>query len=220
MYAYLHTFSNTEIPHTLDLGCGTGISTRELKENGFDVIGVDRDGAMVERAQQRSPEINYSVAVADTLPFPEDEFDIVVAFTAFHWFNNQKSLAEISRVLKRGGIFFAALKSNRESAFMEGYTAILKKYAGQDFDSTTEHFKTGVFKSIFTEVKENFFTIDERYTIEEALILVRSLSLWNLVSEENRPQLIERLREYFQQNLIGGFVVRERKIFTLSGVKK
>lgn len=224
LYTYLHSFSGAETPHTLDVGCGTGISTRELRERGFDIVGADKDGAMVELAQQHSPQITYVVAAADHLPFPDNTFNIVTAFTAFHWFNNKKSLLEIRRVLKRGGVFFAALKSNQENestkAFLQGYTKILKKYAGKNFDSTREHFKTDIFKSLFTKVKEKSFTIEERYTTEEALILVRSFGLWNLVSEENRPKLIEELREYFTKNLIDGFVLRAREIFTLSGIKK
>jgi len=94
VYTYLHTLAKAENPHTLDLGCGTGISTRELIESGFDVVGADKDAAMVEVAQKHCPNINFFVATADRLPFSDNEFDIITAFTAFHWFNNQESLTD------------------------------------------------------------------------------------------------------------------------------
>lgn len=224
VYTYLQSLIEAEKSHTtLDLGCGTGISTRELIEMGFDVIGADKDAAMVEVAQKHSPSTKFVVATADRLPFSDNEFDIVTAFTAFHWFNNQESLTEIRRVLKPGGIFFAALKGNQQSeetkAFRRGYRDILKKYAGENFDSTKEHFRTDIYKNIFSDVKEKSFYVDERYTVKEALVLIRSLSLWNLVSEENKSKLIAEMEEFYQKNLIDGFVVRAREIFTLAGMK-
>lgn len=223
VYTYLHTLAEIGTPHTLDLGCGTGISTRELIESGFDMIGADKDASMLEIAQKHSPNIRFVVATADQLPFSDNEFDIITAFTAFHWFNNQESLTEMHRALKPGGVFFAALKSNQQSeetrAFRRGYTDILKKYAGENFDSTKEHFKTEIFKKIFGDVKEKSFYVDEHYTVEEALALIRSLSLWNLVSEENKPRFIAEMKEFYEQNLIDGFVVRAREISTLAGVK-
>lgn len=223
VYAYLHELVEAENPHTLDLGCGTGISTRELIESGFDMIGADKDAAMLEVAQKHSPNIKFVVATADQLPFSDNEFDIITAFTAFHWFNNQESLTEIRRVLKPGGVFFAALKSNKQSeetrVFRRGYTDILKKYAGENFDSTKEHFKTETFKNIFSYVKEKSFYVDERYTVEDALLLIRSLSLWNLVPEEDKPKFIAEMKEFYEQNLIDGFVVRAREISILAGIK-
>lgn len=223
VYNYIHNLLGRYSALVLDLGCGTGISSRELKENGFEVVGADKDEAMIETARERSPEIKYVAASADHLPFPDREFDIVTAFTAFHWFNDEKSLNEIKRVLKKGGVFFAALKGNRQSeetkAFRNGYTAIFKKYAGQDFDKTKEHFKTDIMSNIFGNITEKSFYVDERYTVENALVLIRSISLWNLISEADKPKLMEEMKEFYEKNLIDGFVVRNREIFTLSGIK-
>ncbi len=99
----------SKVPLTLDLGCGTGISTRQLKENGFGVYGADKDLVMLEAAHREDTSISYFHVAADKLPFGSGYFDIVAAFTAFHWFNDEGSLIEIKRVLKQDGIFFAAL---------------------------------------------------------------------------------------------------------------
>ena len=130
VYEYLLESVGVKSPRTLDIGCGTGISTRELQQNGFQVVGADKETQMIDAARAQSPEIEYVVAPADNLPFESDSFDLITAFTAFHWFNDENSLTEIRRVLKGGGHFFAALKGNRESeesgTFRTGYKAIMK----------------------------------------------------------------------------------------------
>ncbi len=223
VYEYLHSLVPVQKPTVLDLGCGTGISTRELKANGFIVSGVDKDEQMIHVAREHGPEVEYVVAPANDLPFEDTTFDIVAAFTAFHWFNNEESLKEIRRVLKPKGVFFAALKGNHDDdasrPFRKGYTAILKKYAGPQFDSTHKHSNTEILKSLFEDVKENSFLVDERYTLSDALVLLRSLSLWNLIPDEKREDFVEEMRRFYESHLIDGFVVRGREIFCLSGVK-
>jgi len=219
VYAYLLAQSGLTKPETLDIGCGTGISSRELSNAGFRVTGVDIDPAMLNLAQKEDSDITYMLAPAHNLPFTDNQFDIVTAFTAFHWFNTEEALSEIKRVLKPGGIFFAALKGNKNGGvrdeFREGYIAILKKYAGSDFDKTKLHFDHTHLTNIFGPCTERDFTIDEHYTVEESLALLRSLSSWNLVPDEKKSDLQNEMRHHFENNLTNGKVVRRRQIFTL-----
>ena len=223
VYGYIEFLINKEHSLTLDLGCGTGISTRELKECGFAVTGADKDVAMLAVAREENDGITYVEASAESLPFPDTYFDIVTAFTAFHWFNALEPLAEIKRVIKSGGLFFAALKGNQETdeakEFNREYQTILRKYAGQNFDSTYKHFDKKNLEELFENVTEKSFPIDEKYTIENALTLLRSLSLWNLVPEEEKKNLLDEMRVFYQSRLVDGFVVRKREIFTIAAWK-
>ena len=224
IYSHLKVLLQKENPTTLDLGCGTGISTRELGEHGFRVIGADKDADMIAVAQERESEISYVVASAEQLPFPNNHFDAVTAFTAFHWFNNEESLNEVRRVLKTKGLFFAALKGNQETEeakkFNEGYQTILKKYAGAKFDSTHKHFNKENLKELFKDVSEKSFPIDEKYTIDNALVLIQSLSLWNLVPEDKKQDLLDEMKMFYTSQLVDGFIIRKRQIFTVSALKK
>lgn len=224
VYEYLKSLIKTDMPTTLDVGCGTGISTRELRRHLFEVIGSDKDDVMICTARKNSPEISYVIAPANKLPFDSKKFDIVTAFTAFHWFNNEESLDEIKRVLKTDGIFFAALKTNRKDEnedFRKGYISILKKYAGDNFDTTKNHFnKDFLIKSGFSEITERSFPVDEQYSVEEALTLIRSLSLWNLVDENKKPEMLKEMKEFYEGHLINGFVVRSREISTITAYNR
>ena len=223
VFEHLQSIVEKDKSRLLDVGCGTGISTRQLKEYGFEVSGADKDTEMIRVAKEIDPSIPYILAVTDQLPFEDGSFDIVTAFTAFHWFNNEESLLEIKRVLKPEGIFFVALKTNRKDENPElkaGYFSILKKYAGENFDTTKNHYDKTYLKNVgFSNISERVFPVDEKYTLEEALTLIRSLSLWNLVLEEDKPQMLEELKTLYERNLVEGFVVRQREISVITATK-
>jgi ubiquinone/menaquinone biosynthesis C-methylase UbiE len=86
----------------LDVGCGTGLSTRALKEIANRVIGADLSPEMLACA---SPDerIHYLAASAEALPFPSAVFDLLLTSSAFHWFDRRRFLSEAERVLKPNG---------------------------------------------------------------------------------------------------------------------
>jgi len=92
----------------LDFGCGTGRSTRFLRDLGFDVVGVDIAESMLARAREKDPEGDYRLVPDGKLPGLEQEsFDLILsAFT----FDNIPALerkvmllTELRRLLAPGG---------------------------------------------------------------------------------------------------------------------
>src|SRR5881398_3579130 len=59
---------------TLDLGCGEGRLSRDLKALGHDVVGVDASPTMLAAAREAAPEIELHVADAAELPFADASF--------------------------------------------------------------------------------------------------------------------------------------------------
>lgn len=88
----------------LDIGCGTGLSTRALATVAREVVGVDVSGAMIAQAEP-GPGISYVVAPAEALPLPDRSIDLATVACAFHWFESEAALAEVRRVLKDGAGF-------------------------------------------------------------------------------------------------------------------
>jgi SAM-dependent methyltransferase len=87
----------------LELGAGTGKLTEELVGLGHRVLATDPLGAMLQRLRARVPGAAPALARAERIPVRRRAFDRVVAGQAFHWFDAERALPEIARVLRPGG---------------------------------------------------------------------------------------------------------------------
>ena len=87
----------------LELGAGTGKLTEQLVALGHDVVATDPDQEMLARLRAKLADVRTEVAHAEELPLGDRSVDVVVAAQAFHWFDLDRALPEIVRVLRRGG---------------------------------------------------------------------------------------------------------------------
>jgi SAM-dependent methyltransferase len=87
----------------LDVGCGTGLSTRAVSELAEHVVAVDASAAML-RAAAPGARVGYLVAVAERIPLGDAVADLATVGAAFHWFHQPSALAELARVLRGGAV--------------------------------------------------------------------------------------------------------------------
>lgn len=93
----------------LDIGCGAGILTNALSEDEHQVYGIDlsENSLAIARENDKSKAVDYRSANAYALPFPDASFETVCAMDILEHVEDPKRLiAEGSRVLKPGGLFF------------------------------------------------------------------------------------------------------------------
>jgi SAM-dependent methyltransferase len=83
----------------LELGAGTGKLTRMLAPSGARIIAVEPLAAMREALSRNLPDVEVLDAVAEDLPLEEGSVDATVAAQAFHWFDGDRALTELARVL-------------------------------------------------------------------------------------------------------------------------
>ncbi len=96
----------------LDAGCGSGPLFAALRDRGAEVSGFDQSGGMVELARERlGADADLRVAdLAEPLPFPDGEFDLVTASLVLHYLRDWAApLGELRRVLKPGGRLIASV---------------------------------------------------------------------------------------------------------------
>ncbi|HYY23765.1 MAG TPA: class I SAM-dependent methyltransferase [Thermoleophilaceae bacterium] len=91
----------------LDVGCGTGALAARLAGAGYETVGVDPSEGMLEVLRQRSPQVRAVRASAESLPFPDDSFDVVLTVAVLHHIADRggvrRTLAEMVRVAKPSG---------------------------------------------------------------------------------------------------------------------
>jgi SAM-dependent methyltransferase len=90
----------------VDVGCGTGISSRPFAERGIQVIGIDPNDEMRRQAEETAcgrPAPAYRNGRAEETGFADGCADAVLAAQAFHWFEAEPTLREFRRILRPGG---------------------------------------------------------------------------------------------------------------------
>lgn len=133
------------VPTAVDVGSGTGISTRQLHEASAGAlrwIGVEPGRSMREQALATTPMemgISFVAGTAEALPFVPDSVVLVTAAQAIQWFDRPRFYAEVARVLRSGGAL-AVMQNNREwrrSPFLDAYETFLETHG----DRYTRHYR-------------------------------------------------------------------------------
>lgn len=92
----------------LDVGIGTGLSSRLFHRAGVDVTGIDGSAEMLKicAAKRFTRQLIHQDLLNLPSPFQDEQFDHVVCCGVFHFIGNLDGLfMEVSRVQKKGGIF-------------------------------------------------------------------------------------------------------------------
>lgn len=88
----------------LDLGCGTGLLTNQIKKWGGDVNGVDLSEEMIKIAKHNINNIDFQVSKSNDLPFTDNEYDIIASSLVMHYVKDLRpSFQEMARVLNQNG---------------------------------------------------------------------------------------------------------------------
>lgn len=92
-----------------DVGCGTGISSQLFAEHGLQVIGVEPNHDMRQKAAEiieriKPPgQLRLLNGTAENTTLEDSSVDAVLCAQAFHWFDAELALKEFHRILKPGG---------------------------------------------------------------------------------------------------------------------
>jgi len=115
----------------LDLGAGTGKLTTRLVERGLDVVAVDPIPEMLELLCNALPDTPALLGSAEDIPLPDNSVDAVLVAQAWHWFDPERAVKEVARVLRPGGRLGLVWNTRDERL---GWVKDLGRIIGHDHD--------------------------------------------------------------------------------------
>jgi ubiquinone/menaquinone biosynthesis C-methylase UbiE len=194
-----------------DIAAGTGALTRKMAMRKGKVIGVEPSMELRQQAEALNKTKNFSIpyvdGTAEATGIEDSQYDIVTVMRAWHWFDRNKAIQEIRRILKKNGILIVI-----DSGFLPGSKAvektiaILSKYvaggikpAGSKADSKQRI--NGFPVEWFEEWRSNSFELRDfyklnytiRFTREEWVERVESISWLAGFEEEVRSTALTEL---------------------------
>lgn len=86
-----------------DIGAGTGIATRLMKQRGARIVAVEPGEGMAAQFRADNPDIRLVRADGNALPFDSNSATLITYAQAWHWTLPDKSVPEAMRVLRKGG---------------------------------------------------------------------------------------------------------------------
>ncbi|MBO5382814.1 MAG: methyltransferase domain-containing protein [Ruminococcus sp.] len=115
----------------LDLGTGTGVLPRNMYRYGAKWTGTDISENQIEQARilSQGMDIEYHVLSAEKLDFPDYSFDVITACQCFWYFDHEKIMSELHRMLKPNGrilVLYMAWLPNEDTIAGESEKLVLK----------------------------------------------------------------------------------------------
>ncbi len=109
LYAALASLAGCSLDGALvaDVGAGTGIAARQLRDRGARVIAIEPSAGMLAELAAASPGVRVVRGDGNALPLRDRCADFVIYAQAWHWTDPQRAVPEYRRVLRPGGTFAA-----------------------------------------------------------------------------------------------------------------
>ena len=90
--------------NALDVGCGEGVLTRELRGVSERVVGIDCDRPSIEAARAQGADgVEYVLGDFFEHPFEPGSFDLVASVATLHHVDAEKGLARMAELVRPGG---------------------------------------------------------------------------------------------------------------------
>lgn len=179
----------------LDLGAGTGKLSAPLVALGHRVTAVEPDDGMRGELERLLPSVTALAGGAEEIPLPDASVDAVVVGQAFHWFDQERALPEIARVLRPGGTVGALW--NTDDDRVEWIAGLAKAGSSRvSFLGWGTNDRGIEPYAAFTPVEHGYFPHRQPRTIDSLLATIATHSHVLVLEPAEREALLERLRAY------------------------
>jgi len=156
----------------LDLGCGTGIVSRVLRERlggAAKIVGLDASAPMIEKARSIAPELDFREGNAMALPFEDGSFELVLCQEMLQFVPDRKAaLCEVRRVLSPGGRFLTSTwRPRSEQPLHDALGRVAERHLGKSNDKRWSFDGAALGAALteagFTDVRVETVSLTERF---------------------------------------------------------
>ncbi len=197
----------------VDVGCGTGISSRTFAARGLRVTGIEPNADMLTeaRAEPTPPGTTppeYREGRAEATGLPDASADAVLAAQSFHWFEPTATLSEFHRILRPGG-WVVLLWNTRDGhdPFTAAYNELMWSLTDRGRTKQIRENSPAALGAspLFDAAEPRFFPNEQRLDVEG--LLGRAFSASYAPKEPPRREAYAAaLRDLFRANARAGTV--------------
>ncbi len=199
-------------PRLLDLGAGTGKLTGQLAGLRLDrgmpeVTAVEPDPKMLAELRRQVPGVTAIAGSAEAIGAPDGSVDAVLAGQAAHWFDLDRAMPEIARVLRPGGVFAGLWNADDDRV---GWVAGLHEVSGrrtvtaelsarnshQDDDGPLTRWLRGLGERLFLPVAEAMFDHSQARTADSLVQTLGTHSMFLIMEPAEREAVLDQVRGF------------------------
>lgn len=205
---YLCQEIKEDMPVIADIGCGTGIFTKQLLDRQFNVIGIEPNIDMYLRAKEYLKSYNTQIlnTSAENTKLNTNSIDVITIAQALHWFNMEDFIKEAKRIIKDDGRIAVIYNSIDDSKdIIKEYKDIYKRNC-KDYNNHSRNFNE-LYDILFGD---NYilktFSNNQKYTYDEFMGYTFSMSYSLKENDENYDVFIKELTDLFNKYSKDGII--------------
>ncbi|BDV31053.1 class I SAM-dependent methyltransferase [Microbacterium terricola] len=190
----------------VDVGAGTGLFTRLLRDGIRTVIAVEPSAPMREELRAAIPDVEAVQGAGERMPLRDASADLAVFAQAWHWVDVPAASAEVARVLRPGGRLGLVWNLRDERVEWVRALGVAMRADGDHFRGTVEDPGIG---HPFGTPERSFVPWVRRCTQEEIIADVRSRSYFALLTAAQQDHVAAAVEAVLQAHALtsGGRVI-------------
>jgi SAM-dependent methyltransferase len=184
--------------HVCDLAAGTGKLTRLLTPSVGGLFAVEPVAGMRATFRELLPAVPLAAGAAEALPIATGTLDAVTVAQAFHWFDFDRAVAELGRVLRPGGRFALVWNArDRSVEWVDLVWSIMDRVEKRAPWRDHEHWRDSARRAMpgFGELHEAEFRHEQLLTPEDVVRRVASVSHVAVLPDDERAAVLDEVRD-------------------------
>jgi SAM-dependent methyltransferase len=214
----LEPVATREPLRVLDLGAGTGKLTASLVGLGASVTAVEPDPAMLAELRRSLGSVTALPGSAERIPLPDASVDAVLAGQAMHWFDLDRAIPEIARVLTSGGVLAGLWNVDDDEV---GWVQELAQISKGNANVTRQRWRERIGRArqerlaaagsgLFETPEIGEFAHGQRRTADSLVATIATHSNFLVLQPAERARLLAQVRDFLHarpETATGEFVL-------------